>query len=128
MQEIKSQRMIMTTFMEEMKQQSQSILENYRERGQPRREVASKPKMKFSNELRGQHSKNLREVGEFHRSPMQAKGRCLPPHRREGGTLENVAGERPNVARAIALRGFLLKQIHLHNLEHIKGAFLLMEA
>ena len=33
MQEIKSQRMIMTAFMEEMKQQSQSIQENLRERG-----------------------------------------------------------------------------------------------
>ena len=33
MEEIKSQRMIMTTFMEEMKHQSQSILENLRERG-----------------------------------------------------------------------------------------------
>ena len=36
MQEIKSQRMIMTVFMEEMKQKSQPILENLRERGQPR--------------------------------------------------------------------------------------------
>ena len=40
MQEIKSQRMIMTAFMEEIKQQSQSIMENLKERGQPRREVA----------------------------------------------------------------------------------------
>ena len=32
MKEIKSQQMIMTAFMEEMKQQSQSILENLRER------------------------------------------------------------------------------------------------
>ena len=44
MQEIKSQRVIMTTFMEEMKQQVQSILENLRERGKPRQEVASKPR------------------------------------------------------------------------------------
>ena len=36
MQELKSQRVIMTGFMEEMKQQSQSNLENLRERGQPR--------------------------------------------------------------------------------------------
>ena len=45
--------MIITTFMEEMKQQSQSILENLRERGQPRHEVASKPRPEgqFSNEL-----------------------------------------------------------------------------
>ena len=51
MQELESQRVIMTTFMEEMKQQSQSNLENLRERGQPRQEVASKPERKFSNEF-----------------------------------------------------------------------------
>ena len=44
MQEIKSRGVIMTAFMEEMKQQYQSILENLREKGQPRQEVASKPK------------------------------------------------------------------------------------
>ena len=33
---------------------------------------------------------------------MQAEFRYLPPHRREGGTLENVVGERPNAARARA--------------------------
>ena len=33
MQEIKTREMIMTAFMEEMKQQFQSILENLRERG-----------------------------------------------------------------------------------------------
>ena len=33
---------------------------------------------------------------------MQAEVRYLPPHRREGGTLENVVGERPNIARATA--------------------------
>ena len=33
MQELKNQRVIMTPFMEEMKQQSQSSLENLRERG-----------------------------------------------------------------------------------------------
>ena len=54
MQEIKNCRVIMTAFMEEMKQQFQSILENLRERGQPRQEVASKPDIKFYNELRGQ--------------------------------------------------------------------------
>ena len=32
-----------------------------------------------------------------------ARGRDnLPPHMREGGTLENVAGERPTAARTIA--------------------------
>ena len=52
-QEIKSQGMIMTAFMEEIKQQSQSILENLRERGQPRQEVAFKPESQFSNYLGG---------------------------------------------------------------------------
>ena len=87
----------MTAFMEEMKQQFQSILENLRERGQSRQEVASKPKRQFSNELGGQHSKNLLEVDEFHCSPMQAEVRYLYPHRRENGALENVAGERLDV-------------------------------
>ena len=53
MQKLKSQRVITTAFMEEMKQQSQSNLENLREKGQPRQEVASKPKRQFFNELRG---------------------------------------------------------------------------
>ena len=51
MQELKSQRVTMTGFMEEMKQESQSNLENLRERGQPRQEVAFKLERKFSNEL-----------------------------------------------------------------------------
>ena len=91
MQEIKSHRVVMTTIMEEMKY--------FREREQTRQEIASKLERQFSNELRGQYSDNLRGAGEFHRSPMQAKVRYLPPHMREGGTLENVAGERPNAAR-----------------------------
>ena len=34
-----------------------------------------------------------------------ARGReNLPPHMREGGTLENVVGERPNATRTIALK------------------------
>ena len=33
---------------------------------------------------------------------MQADARYLPPHRRDGGNLENVARERPNAARTIA--------------------------
>ena len=53
MQEIKSQRVIIIDIMEDMKQHSQAILENFRERGQSRQEVASKPKRQFSNELRG---------------------------------------------------------------------------
>ena len=31
---------------------------------------------------------------------MQVEARYLPPHRGEGGTLENVAWEKPNAARA----------------------------
>ena len=53
MQELKSQRVIMIAFMEEMKRQSQSNLENLRERGQPRQEVAFKLERQFSNELGG---------------------------------------------------------------------------
>ena len=92
MQEIKSQGMIMTAFMEEMKQQSQSILENLRERGQPRQKVAFKPERQFSNELKRQQFENLREVGEFHPSPMHLEARYFPPHRKNGSTLKNVAG------------------------------------
>ena len=102
MQEIKSRGMIMTTLIEEMKQQFQSILENLRERGQPRQEVASKLERQFSNKLEGQHFENLGEDGEFHRSPMQAKVRYLSPHRRESGTLKNITGEITNVAMATA--------------------------
>ena len=43
----------MTAFMEEMKQQFQSIIENLKEIGQPRQEVASKPERQFFNKLRG---------------------------------------------------------------------------
>ena len=53
MQELKSQQVIMIAFMEEMKQQFQSNLENLREMGQPRQDVASKPERQFSNELGG---------------------------------------------------------------------------
>ena len=63
----------MTAIMEEMKHQSQAILENFREKGQSRQEVVSEPERHFSNELRGQHSENLCEAGEFHRSPMQQR-------------------------------------------------------
>ena len=31
---------------------------------------------------------------------MQVEVRYLPPYRREGGTLENIVGERPNPATA----------------------------
>ena len=101
MQEIKSQRVIMIAFMEKIKQQYQSILEKLRERGQLRQKVASKLERRFSNELRGQHSKNLGESDEFYRSPMQAEVNYLFPHGREGGTLDNVAGEIINAAMAI---------------------------
>ena len=71
----------------------------FREMEQTRQEVAYKPERQFSNELGRQYSDNLRGAGEFHRFTMQAEVSYLPPHRRQGGTLENVAGERPNVAR-----------------------------
>ena len=102
MQELNNHGLIMTAIMEEMKQGSQAILENFGGKGQSRQEVASKPERQFSNELDEQHSENLREASEFHRSLMQAKVRYLPPHKREGGTLENIAGERPNATRTTA--------------------------
>ena len=94
MQEIKSQRVVMITIMEEMKY--------FREREKTRQEVASKLERRFSNELEGQHSENMRGTGEFHRSPMQEEVIYLPPHMREEGTLENIAGERPNAAKTMA--------------------------
>ena len=51
-----------------------------------------------------QYSNNLWGVGEFHCLPMYEKIRYLPPHRRKGGTLENIAREKPNVVRIIAPR------------------------
>ena len=87
-------------FMEEMKQQSQYNLESLRERRQSMQEVSYE--RQFSNELRGQYSDNLRGAGEFHHSPMQAEVIYIPIHRKEGGTQENIAGERPNAARTIA--------------------------
>ena len=84
----------MTAIMEEMK--------HFKEREQIRQEVASKLERQFSNELRGKYSDNLWGASEFHRLPMQAEARYLPPHRREGGTLENVVRERPNAARTIS--------------------------
>ena len=91
MQEINSHQVVMTTILEEMM--------CFRERKQTRQEVASKPEIRFSNELGGQYSNNLRGASEFHLLPMQAKVRYLPYHRKEGSTLENVAGERPNVTK-----------------------------
>ena len=94
MQELKSHRVVMTAIMEEMKY--------FREREQTRLEDASKPERQFSNELGKQHSNNLWGAGEFHCSPKQAEIRYLPLHRREGGILENVARQKPNLARTTA--------------------------
>ena len=91
MQKINSHQVAMTAILEEIM--------CFREMEQTRQEVASKPKRQFSNELGGQYSDSLRGAGEFHRLPMQAKVRYLPPHKKEGGTLENVVGERPNATR-----------------------------
>ena len=65
MQEIKSQRIIMTAYMEEMKQQSQSIQENHRERGQPRQEVAFKPERQLFNELEGSILRTYEKLVNF---------------------------------------------------------------
>ena len=121
--EIKSQRVIMTAFLEEMKQQFQSILENLGENRQPRQEVASKTKRKFSRELGGKHSENLREAGKFHRSPMHTEVRYLSPHWRNGGTLENIVGERPNVAMAITPQRIFAQANPLTHLGAYEGGF-----
>ena len=94
--------MIMSTIMEDIKHQSQAILENIKETGQSRQEVASKPERQLSNELDVQHFENLCEADEFHRSPMQVEVRYLPPHRREGCILKSIAWEKPNAIRAKA--------------------------
>ena len=65
MQEIKNRRVSMIAFMEEIKQQSQFILENLRERGQLRQEVGSKPKGEFSNELGGNILKTYKKIVNF---------------------------------------------------------------
>ena len=113
----------MTAFMEEMKHQSQSNLENLIERGQPRQEVASKLERQFSNELGGQYSDNLQGVGEFQCLPMQAKVRYLPPQRREGRTLENVVGERPNAARTTAPQRIFAQTNPITHLGVYEGGF-----
>ena len=64
----------MTAIMEEMKY--------FRERVQIRQEVVFKPERQFFNELGGQYFDNLQGAGEFHRLPMQAEVRYLPPHKR----------------------------------------------
>ena len=40
---------------------------------------------------------------------MQAEVRYLPPHRRDEGTLENVAGERPNASRTTTTQRIFAK-------------------
>ena len=64
-QEIKSHRVIMIVIMEEMRQHSQAILENFRKIGQPRQEVASKIERQFSNELRGNTLRTCEKLVNF---------------------------------------------------------------
>ena len=71
----------------------------------------------------GQDSENLQEASEFHRSPVQAKVIHLHPHRREDGTLENVVGERPNAARAIAPQRIFAQTNPLTQLRAYEGGF-----
>ena len=42
--------------------------------------------------------------------------------------MENITGKGLIQAWSQPFRGFLLKLIHLHSMEHIKGAFLSIEA
>ena len=65
MQEIKIQRIIMTVFMEEMKQQSQYIMENLRERGQPRQEVAFKHERQILMNLGGSILRTYKKLVNF---------------------------------------------------------------
>ena len=55
----------MTTFMEEMKQQSQSNLENLREKGKPRQEVASKLERHFLTNSRGSILRTYKKLLNF---------------------------------------------------------------
>ena len=54
---------------------------------------------------------------------MQAEVRYLPPHRREGGTLENVVGERSNVARATTPQKIFVQTNPLTQPEAYEGGF-----
>ena len=64
-----------------------------------------------------------REVSEFHRSPMQTEVRNLPPHRREGGTLENIIEERPNAAKATTPQRIFAHTNPLTQLGAYEGGF-----
>ena len=90
--------------------------------------MASKPERQFSNELGGRHYENLREADEFHHSPMQVEARYLPPRRREDGTLENVAGERPNAARATTSQRIFAQTNPLTQPRAYEGTFLSMKS
>ena len=59
---------------------------------------------------------------------MQVEVRYPPPHRREGGTLKNVAWENLMQLEPQPLRKFLFRLIKLHNQNHMKDAFLSVEA
>ena len=61
--------------------------------GQPRQKVVSKPERQFSNELEGEYFDNLWGAGEFHRLPMQAEVRYLPPHERVRYSRERNRGK-----------------------------------
>ena len=54
---------------------------------------------------------------------MQAKVRYLPPYRREGGNLENVAWERPNAARTIAPQRIFAQTNPITQPEVYEGGF-----
>ena len=54
---------------------------------------------------------------------MQVEIRYLPPHRREGDTMENVAGERPNATRTIALKRIFAQTNPITQPEVYEGGF-----
>ena len=54
---------------------------------------------------------------------MQAEARNLPPHIREGGTLNNVEGEKPNVVRTTAPQRIFAQTNLVTQLRVYEGGF-----
>ena len=54
---------------------------------------------------------------------MQVEVRYLPPHEREGGTLENVAWERPNATRVTAPQKIFAQTNPITQLGAYEGGF-----
>ena len=59
---------------------------------------------------------------------MQKEVIYLHPHKREGGTLEHVAGERPNTAKTTAPQRIFAQTNPITQPRVYEGGFLSMEA